>query len=58
MAWPALKFVWNIWLDPTSHLLLPEDSHSRPGDFVTLRGIGDLVAIFTACPDDMDPING
>ena len=31
---------------------------SNPGDYVTLRAEMDLVVAFSACPQDMVPING
>ncbi|WP_420585659.1 DUF1989 domain-containing protein [Ruegeria sp.] len=57
-AWPAINFFWNTWIDPTSHHILTEESHSRPGDYVAMRALDDLVCVSTACPDDIDPING
>lgn len=57
-AWPAINFFWRTWLDPHSHQLMTEESHSRPGDYVAMCAIDDLVCVSTACPDDIDPING
>lgn len=57
-AWPAINFFWNTWVDPTSNQIMTEESHSRPGDHVTMRAMEDLVCVSTACPDDIDPING
>ncbi|WP_170330651.1 DUF1989 domain-containing protein [Ruegeria arenilitoris] len=57
-AWPAINFFWNTWIDPTTHHILTEESHSRPGDYVAMRALEDLVCVSTACPDDIDPING
>ncbi|MEO1344923.1 MAG: DUF1989 domain-containing protein [Pseudomonadota bacterium] len=57
-AWPAINFFWNTWVDHHSHLLMTEESHSRPGDYVALQGIDPMVCVSTACPDDIDPING
>ena len=31
---------------------------SKPGDHVTLRAEMDLVIVFSACPQDMTPVNG
>ncbi|MCY3879267.1 MAG: DUF1989 domain-containing protein [Rhodobacteraceae bacterium] len=56
-AWPAVNFFWNTWLD-AEHRILTEESHSRPGDFVVLRAESPLICVSTACPDDVDPING
>ncbi|MEM7521973.1 MAG: DUF1989 domain-containing protein, partial [Pseudomonadota bacterium] len=57
-AWPAINFFWNTWVDHHSHQLLTEESHSRPGDYVALEALDSLVCVSTACPDDIDPING
>lgn len=57
VAWPAINFFWNTWVEPTHHLQT-EESHSRPGDYVALAALDDLLCVSTACPDDIDPING
>ncbi|MDP5217307.1 DUF1989 domain-containing protein [Ruegeria sp. 2205SS24-7] len=57
-AWPAINFFWNTWIDPTTQHLMTAESHSRPGDYVAMRALEDLVCVSTACPDDIDPING
>ncbi|WP_338550376.1 DUF1989 domain-containing protein [Roseovarius phycicola] len=57
-AWPAINFFWNTWIDPTHHALMSEESYSRPGDYVALQAMDRLVCVSTACPDDIDPING
>lgn len=57
-AWPAINFFWNTWIDAQSHQLLTEESHSRPGDYVAMQAMDRLVCVTTACPDDLDPING
>ena len=57
-AWPAINFFWNTWVDPQSGHILTEESHSRPGDYVAMRALCDLICVSTACPDDIDPING
>ncbi|MBU2957691.1 DUF1989 domain-containing protein [Paracoccus sp. 1_MG-2023] len=57
-AWPAINFFWNTWIDPHSHHLMTQESHSRPGDYVAMQAMDDLVCVSTACPDDIDPING
>ncbi len=57
-AWPAINFFWNTWVDHHSHHMMTDESHSRPGDYVALRAMEDLVCVSTACPDDLDPING
>ncbi|MEM7206741.1 MAG: DUF1989 domain-containing protein [Pseudomonadota bacterium] len=57
-AWPAINFFWSTWIDPHNHSLLTEESWSRPGDYVAMRAMDNLVCVTTACPDDIDPING
>ncbi len=57
-AWPAINFFWNTWIDPTNNHILTEESHSRPGDYIAMRALEELVCVSTACPDDIDPING
>lgn len=56
-AWPAINFFWSTWVDAHHHLLT-EESWSRPGDYLVLEAMQDLVCVSTACPDDIDPING
>ncbi len=56
-GWPAINFFWRTWID-AHHQIQTEESHSRPGDFVTMEALEPLVAVSTACPDDIDPING
>ena len=57
-AWPAINFFWNTWVDGPSHHIQTEESWSRPGDYVAMKAIEPLVCVSTACPDDIDPING
>ncbi len=56
-GWPAINFFFNTMLDDTNALGM-DDPWSRPGDFVLLRALTDLVCISTACPCDVDPANG
>ena len=56
-AWPAVNFFWNTWLDEHHHILT-EEAHSRPGDYVVMQAMDELISVSTACPDDIDPING
>ncbi|MCV3272161.1 DUF1989 domain-containing protein [Roseobacter sinensis] len=56
-AWPAINFFWNTWIDAHHHLQT-EESYSRPGDYVAMEALDDLTCVSTACPDDIDPING
>ncbi len=56
-AWPAVNFFWNTWLDEHHHILT-EEAYSRAGDYVVMQALDDMVCVSTACPDDIDPING
>ena len=57
-AWPAINFFFNSWIDHHNNQIQSDEAWSRPGDYVALEAISDLVAVSTACPDDVDPING
>lgn len=57
-AWPAINFFFNSWIDRADNLIQSEEAWSRPGDYVALKAMDDLVCVSTACPDDIDPING
>ncbi len=57
-AWPAINFFFNSWIDPVSNQLGSDESWSRPGDYVLMQALTDLTCVSTACPDDIDPING
>jgi aminomethyltransferase len=55
-GWPALNFFYNTFFDDANQLLFDEP-WSRPGDYVLLRAMTDLVCASSACPDDIDPAN-
>lgn len=56
-GWPAINFFFNTMLDETNAIGM-DDPWSRPGDYVLLRALTDLVCVSTACPCDVDPANG
>ncbi len=56
-GWPAINFFFNTMLDDTNALGM-DDPWSRPGDYVMLKALTDLVCISTGCPCDIDPANG
>jgi aminomethyltransferase len=56
-GWPALNFFYNTAFD-SSLVLTIDEPWSRPGDYVLLRAMTDLVCASSACPDDIDPANG
>ncbi|WP_245890808.1 DUF1989 domain-containing protein [Albidovulum aquaemixtae] len=57
-AWPAINFFFNSWIDWHDHNISADEAWSRPGDYVAMQALIDLVCVSTACPDDVDPING
>ena len=57
-AWPAINFFFNSWIDWQNHAIASDEAWSRPGDYIAMEALTDLVAVSTACPDDVDPING
>lgn len=57
-AWPAINFFFNSWIDSDHGQLGADEAWSRPGDYVAMEAMTDLVCVSTACPDDVDPING
>ena len=57
-AWPAINFFFNSWIDHSDNRIQSDEAWSRPGDYVALEAMTELVAVSTACPDDVDPING
>ncbi len=57
-GWPAINFFYNTALDdPASVGIGMDDPWSRPGDYVLLRALTDLMCFSTACPCDVDPAN-
>jgi glycine cleavage system T protein len=50
-GWPALNFFYNTSFNDANQLLFDEP-WSRPGDYVLLRAMSDLVCASSACPDD------
>ncbi len=55
-GWPAINFFYNTRVDDCNTIYLDEP-WSRPGDYVLLRALTDLVCASSACPDDIDAAN-
>jgi len=55
-GWEALNFFYNTAWD-SSLQLIADEPWSRPGDYVMVRAMADLVCASSACPDDIDPSN-
>ncbi len=56
-GWEALNFFYNTAFDRNMQLV-SDEPWSRPGDYVMVRALTDLVCASSACPDDIDPSNG
>ena len=56
-GWEAINFFYNTRVSDANQIYLDEP-WSRPGDYVLLRALEDLVCVTTACPDDIDAANG
>jgi aminomethyltransferase len=56
-GWPAINFFYNTIVAHDDTITMDEP-WSRPGDYVLLRALTDLVCASSACPDDIDPANG
>ncbi len=56
-GWEALNFFYNTNLDDNNQLYLDEP-WSRPGDYVLLKALTDMVCVSSACPCDIDAANG
>ena len=56
-GWMAMNFFYNTGVDAQNQFYLDEP-WSRPGDYVLLRALEDLVCVSSACPCDIDAANG
>ena len=56
-GWMAMNFFYNTVVDG-QNLFALDEPWSRPGDYVLLRALTDLVCVSSACPDDIDAANG
>lgn len=56
-GWPAINFFYNTQVD-AHNVLTMDEPWSRPGDYVLLRAMTDLVCATSSCADDIDPANG
>ena len=50
MGWEALNFFYNTGFD-ANNVFVMDEPWSRPGDYVLLRAMSDLVCASSACPD-------
>ncbi|MEM7171365.1 MAG: DUF1989 domain-containing protein [Pseudomonadota bacterium] len=56
-GWAAMNFFYNTNIDDQNQLYLDEP-WSRPGDYVLLRALTDLICVSSSCPCDIDAANG
>lgn len=56
-GWMALNFFFNTGFDDANQGF-HDNPWSRPGDYVLLQALTDLVCVSSACPDDIDAANG
>lgn len=56
-GWMAINFFFNTFLDDHG-VMYADEPWSRPGDYVLLRALTDIVCVSSACPDDTSPANG
>lgn len=55
-GWEAINYFYNTNIDHHNHLYLDEP-WSRPGDYVLMRALTDIVCVSSSCPDDIDAAN-
>jgi len=56
-GWMAMNFFFNTSIDAHG-VMMADETWSRPGDYVLLRALTDIVCVSSACPDDTSPANG
>ncbi|MFT4743729.1 MAG: aminomethyltransferase, partial [Yoonia sp.] len=56
-GWMAINFFFNTYFDEHG-VLYTDEPWSRPGDYVLLRALTDIVCVSSACPDDTTSANG
>lgn len=56
-GWMAVNFFFNTGIDAHG-VMFSDEPWSRPGDYVLLRALTDIVCVSSACPDDTTPANG
>jgi aminomethyltransferase len=56
-GWPAINFFYNTNVDSHNHIW-SDEPWSRPGDYVVMRALSDLVCGASSCPSDIDASNG
>src|SRR5919201_2682874 len=55
-GWEAVNFFFNTRIE-ADNVHVSDEPWSRPGDYVLMKAMTDLVCASSACPDDIDPAN-
>ena len=56
-GWMAINLFFNTNIDDANQMHFDEP-WSRPGDYVLMRALKDMICVSSACPCDVDPANG
>lgn len=56
-GWQAMNLFFNTFFDD-AYTFTFDDPWSRPGDYVLMQALTDLVCVSSSCPCDIDPANG
>ena len=56
-GWMAINLFYNTAIDDANQIYFDEP-WSRPGDYVLMRALKDMVCVSSACPCDVDAANG
>ncbi len=56
-GWMAINLFFNTGIDASNQMYFDEP-WSRPGDYVLMRALKDMVCVSSACPCDIDAANG
>ena len=56
-GWMAINLFFNTNIDDGNQMYFDEP-WSRPGDYVLMRALKDMICVTSACPCDIDPANG
>ena len=55
-GWMAINLFFNTFFDD-SYQIYMDEPWSRPGDYVLMRTLRDMVCVSSSCPDDIDVAN-
>ena len=56
-GWMAMNLFFNTSFDD-NNLMYFDEPWSRPGDYILMRALNDMVCVSSACPCDIDGANG